>query len=105
MGNILKSILSYVLALVFILLILFCIVLVASIPFYLLWNWLIPSIFGLPNITLVQAFGLWLMIFFIRNTKFDFKELSKSIESDVVKDKEDIQWNQILNSIKKNYMA
>ena len=70
----------------------------------LLWNWLIPPIFGLPSITLIQAFGLWLMLFFVRNTKFDFSEVKKSIESDV-QNKEDIQWNQILNSIKKNYMA
>tara|TARA_R100001015_G_C4580942_1_gene137454 strand:- start:55 stop:369 length:315 start_codon:yes stop_codon:yes gene_type:complete len=104
LGNILKSILSYVLALVFILLTLFCIVLVASVPFYLMWNWLIPTIFGLPNITLIQSFGLWLMIFYIRNTKFDFKETMENIKSQQDND-EPIEWNQVLDSIKKNYMA
>ena len=99
-----KLILSYVLAIILVLLTLACIVTIGSIPFYLLWNWLIPPIFGLPNITLIQAFGLWLMLFFVRNTKFDFSEVKKSIESDV-QNKEDIQWNQILNSIKKNSMA
>ena len=27
-------------------------------PFQLLWNWLVPSIFGLGKITFLQAFGL-----------------------------------------------
>ena len=104
MGNILKSILSYVLALVFILLILFCIVLVASIPFYLLWNWLIPSIFGLPNITLIQSFGLWLLLMLVRSTKFDFKQTMENIKSQH-DNNEPIEWNQVLDSVKKNYMA
>lgn len=29
-----------------------------SIPVWLLWNWLMPVIFGLPEITLLQAIGL-----------------------------------------------
>ena len=76
----------------------------ASIPFYLMWNWLIPTIFGLPNITLIQSFGLWLMIFYIRNTKFDFKQTMENIKSQQNND-EPIDWNQVLDSIKKNYMA
>lgn len=32
--------------------------LLVSVPTWLLWNWLIPPIFGLPDITLLQAFGL-----------------------------------------------
>lgn len=31
-------------------------------PFQLLWNWLIPTIFGLDKITFLQAFGLKLLI-------------------------------------------
>jgi len=35
--------------------------LVAAIPVYFLWNWLIPTIFGLKTITFWQAWGLfWL---------------------------------------------
>jgi len=30
-------------------------------PLMLLWNWLMPEIFGLPYITFWQAFGLQLM--------------------------------------------
>lgn len=28
----------------------------------LLWNWIVPSIFGLPQITLLQAWGLTLLV-------------------------------------------
>ena len=31
-------------------------------PFQLLWNWLVPSIFGLSKITFFQAFGLKLLL-------------------------------------------
>lgn len=33
-------------------------VLLATIPTWLLWNWLMPTIFGLKPITLLQACGL-----------------------------------------------
>ena len=36
--------------------------LVASIPMCLLWNWLMPHIFGLPTISIVQSFGLQLLL-------------------------------------------
>ena len=29
-----------------------------SIPLCLLWNWLMPHIFGLPTINILEAFGL-----------------------------------------------
>ena len=34
---------------------------VFSIPVWLLWNWLMPEIFALPEIGLLQAWGLILM--------------------------------------------
>ncbi len=41
-----------------------------TIPTFVLWNWLMPDIFGLPKIGILQALGLNLlsMIFF---KKFD----------------------------------
>ena len=36
--------------------------LVLAWPFQLLWNWLIPAIFGLGKITFFQAFGLKLLL-------------------------------------------
>jgi len=32
-----------------------------SVPTWLLWNWLMPSIFGLPEISLLEAFGLLIL--------------------------------------------
>lgn len=29
-----------------------------SIPLYLLWNWLMPTLFNLPTITFLQSIGL-----------------------------------------------
>jgi hypothetical protein len=42
----------------FVLLMLFGMAIVMAIPTYLIWNWVIPSIFQLPEITLGQALGL-----------------------------------------------
>ena len=36
-------------------------IVLATMPFYLLWNWIMP-LFGLPNLTLVQCWGLLLLI-------------------------------------------
>ena len=36
--------------------------LVLSIPLCLLWNWLMPHIFGLPTINILEAFGLSALI-------------------------------------------
>ncbi|MFR1685785.1 MAG: hypothetical protein ACLSVX_01230 [Massilimicrobiota timonensis] len=35
--------------------------LLTGIPVYFLWNWLMPEIFGLTEITLLQAIGLSLL--------------------------------------------
>jgi hypothetical protein len=40
------------------LLIIFGISVVFTIPVWLLWNWLMPAIFGLTKITLIQAWGV-----------------------------------------------
>ena len=40
----------------------FAIGLALSIPVCLLWNWLMPYIFGLPTITVLQAFGLSVLV-------------------------------------------
>ena len=39
--------------------ILFCAL--VSLPFWLLWNWLMP-LFGLPEITILQSIGLYLLL-------------------------------------------
>jgi len=37
------------------------VIVILGYPLMLLWNWLIPTIFGLPEITLWQALGLNLL--------------------------------------------
>lgn len=34
---------------------------VCSIPLMLLWNWLVPAVFGFASVNLLQAFGLSLL--------------------------------------------
>lgn len=34
---------------------------VLALPIWLLWNWLMPGIFGLPQINILQALGLSLL--------------------------------------------
>lgn len=39
--------------------VIFC--LIQIIPIYLLWNWLMPAIFNLPDITFLQSCGIYLL--------------------------------------------
>jgi len=35
---------------------------IIAFPVWVLWNWLVPTIFGLPSIDMFQAFGLVLLV-------------------------------------------
>lgn len=37
------------------------IALIIAFPVMWLWNWVIPTIFGLPEITILQALGLYIL--------------------------------------------
>ena len=80
-----------------------------SLPFWLLWNWLIPDIFGLPNITLLQAFGLWTFIVLLKSSNFNYKHTfnNSKPQQDGTEDSPfgDLSWNQWLEQIRKNYSA
>lgn len=52
------------------LLILFCCIM--AIPTWFLWNWLMPQIFDLPQINLLEAFGILILC------KILFKSKSKN---------------------------
>ena len=43
-----------------------------SIPLCLLWNWLMPFIFGLPKLTLLQTFGLSILVSLLSPRKIGF---------------------------------
>ena len=49
----------------------FLIGIVLSIPLCLVWNWLMPYIFGLPTINVLQAFGLSVLVTLLSPRKID----------------------------------
>ena len=49
----------------------FTIGIVLSIPLCLLWNWLMPTIFGLPTLNLLEAFGLSVLVTLLSPRKID----------------------------------
>ena len=80
---------------------------IVSLPFWLMWNWLIPSIFGLPEITWLQAFGLWTFLVLIRSSKIDYKSLvsKKETGSSEPSPFGDNTWNQWVEQVRKKYQA
>ena len=59
----------------------FVVGMILSIPLCLLWNWLMPFIFGLPKLTLLQTFGLSVLISLLSPRKVGFgkkQEVSQS---------------------------
>ena len=111
MDNWLVKVSTYVLAFMVVLLGVFFIGAVISLPFWLLWNWLIPNIFGLPEITWLQAFGLWLLITLLRSNNINkYKKLFDSSDSNETDGTEpspfgDNTWNQWVEQVKKKYSA
>ena len=82
------------------------VIVIATLPFWLLWNWLIPTIFGLPKISILQAFGLWLMIVLVKSTRFDYSKTFGDTKQMIDETKlDDIQWEDLLVSVRKNYRA
>ena len=70
----------------------FTIGLALSIPLCLLWNWLMPYIFGLPTINVLQAFGLTILIALLSPRKTDIgkKEKTKKYDKELNKNIEDL---------------
>ena len=108
MDNWLVKIFAYTAALsiVFGGVILFCAL--VSLPFWLMWNWLIPDIFGLPEITWLQAFGLWTFLVLIRSSNFKYKDvfnIKKDTDGTESSPFGDLSWNQWVEQVKKKYQA
>ena len=97
------DIISPTLGIIFISAIMFFIVgLVLSIPLCLLWNWLMPFIFGLPELNLLQTFGLSVLISLLAPRKIDLgkKEKPNKIDEDLNKNLEDL-----LQDLSSNFRA
>ena len=52
-----------------------------SIPLCLLWNWLMPTIFGLPTLNILETFGLTVLISLLAPRPFSSE--NKEAKSDV----------------------
>jgi len=80
----------------------FLIGMVLSIPLCLLWNWLMPFIFGLPKLNLLQTFGLSVLISLLAPRKIDLgkKEKPNKIDEDLNKNLEDL-----LQDLSSNFRA
>ena len=108
MDNWLVKIFAYTAALsiVFGGVILFCAL--VSLPFWLMWNWLIPTIFGLPEITWLQAFGLWTFLVLIRSSNVKYKDvfnIKKDTDGTESSPFGDLSWNQWVEQVRKKYQA
>ena len=108
MDNWLVKIFAYTAALsiVFGGVILFCAL--VSLPFWLMWNWLIPTIFGLPEITWLQAFGLWTFLVLIRSSNFKYKNIfniKNETDGTEASPFGDHTWNQWVEQVRKKYQA
>ena len=51
-----------------------------SIPLCLVWNWVMPAIFDLPTINVLEAFGLSVLVTLLSPRKVDFAK-NKSVEN------------------------
>ena len=81
---------------------------IVSLPFWLFWNWLIPPIFGLPEITWIQAFGLWTFMWLVRSSNFKYKEIfniNKDTDGTEQSPFGDNTWNQWVEQVRKKYQA
>ena len=97
------DIISPTLGILFISAIMFFVVgLVLSIPLCLLWNWLMPFIFGLPKLNLLQTFGLSVLISLLAPRKIDLgkKEKPNKIDEDLNRNLEDL-----LQDLSSNFRA
>ena len=108
MGKLLLTAISYILATALISGSVFVFCALVSLPFWLMWNWLIPTIFGLPEITWLQAFGLWTFLVLIRSSNFKYKNVFNiKNETDGTESSPfgDLSWNQWVEQVKKKYQA
>ena len=56
-----------------------------SIPLCLLWNWLMPTIFGLPTLNILETFGLTVLISLLAPRPFSLenKEVKAGVDTGV----------------------
>ena len=74
--------------------------LVLSIPLWLLWNWLMPHIFGLPAINILEAFGLSALITLLAPRPLTLEHKQKIDTSDT-----EVKLEKVLQDITSQFRA
>ena len=72
-----------------------------SIPLCLLWNWLMPHIFGLPTINILEAFGLSALITLLAPRPFTLENKQKIPTDDDTEKK----LEEVLQNITSHFQA
>ena len=86
----------------------FTVGLVLSIPLCLLWNWLMPYIFGLPKLNILQTFGLSVLISLLSPRKVSLGKANKVDKTeDYSKELDEANKNleDLLKNISSNFRA
>jgi len=71
-----------------------------SIPLWLLWNWLMPHIFELPTINILEAFGLSALITLLAPRSLTLENKQKIDTSDTEK-----KLGEVLQNITSHFQA
>ena len=84
----------------------FTIGLALSIPLCLLWNWLMPYIFGLPKLNILQTFGLSILISLLSPRKMNLGK-KEAVSPDYSKELDEANKNleDLLKNISSNFRA
>ena len=78
--------------------------LVLSIPLWLLWNWLMPYIFGLPTLNIIQMFGLSILITLLSPKEIKFGNKATANINDTTNDIND-KLEKVLQDITTQFKA
>jgi len=83
MKTLFSWLLVFIIAVVMILTVLGGIAVLTVLPLWLIWNWMIPGLFGVPEISIFEALGLIVMariIFPSSNINKALKDLNKRLD-------------------------
>ena len=79
----------------------FAIGIALSIPLCLLWNWLMPYIFGLPTLSLFQTFGLTILVTLISPKEINWNPTKKVPKKDDI----EVKLEKVLQDITSQFKA
>jgi hypothetical protein len=84
----------------------FTVGLALSIPLCLLWNWLMPYIFGLPKLNVLQTFGLSILISLLSPRKMNLGK-KEAVSPNYSKELDEANKNleDLLKNISSNFRA